>query len=182
MDMKMKFQLLADAVAKPILAKSGSFDACMIETFLVMTVIAIVINKNWSSLLFHILKAIVSLERQSQDFYISFSLLFEDVGIALRNPVIFHKLKTLSAQNVFAFMPNVQALNIFPAGLLKVEKEIKDDLALHKSQLVTRRAARLKLLIPKRNWYFNLVTLKMLFLLKSPRNQGLRKPNWPQVL
>lgn len=114
-----------------------------------MTVVATAIKINWSSVLFQILKAIVSLERQSQGFYIPLSLLFEDVGVALIKTVILHNLKTLSAQNVFAFMPKVQALNIFPAGLLKVKREIKDALASAQKFTCDKKSSNAQVSNPK---------------------------------
>lgn len=69
--MKMEYQLLTDVVAKPIIAKAGSFDVFTNEKFLVIAAIAGEIKVDWSSVLFQRLMAMISLERQSFGFAIS---------------------------------------------------------------------------------------------------------------
>ncbi|KZV52346.1 hypothetical protein F511_32164 [Dorcoceras hygrometricum] len=58
--MKIEFRLLGDILAKTIYVKAGSFDAVTHERFLLMTAITFGMKINWSSLVFDILKAMVT--------------------------------------------------------------------------------------------------------------------------
>lgn len=62
--MKVEFQLLVDVVAKPILAKDGSFATMTLEKFHIMTAILKGMKVNWSFVFFSIFKNMVKNPKQ----------------------------------------------------------------------------------------------------------------------
>lgn len=119
-------------MAKPILAKAWSFDAYTNEKIIVMSDITTIVKVNWSLVLLQILKAKISLERQSQGFSIPLSWLFKDFSLPPSDPDTLHKIKILNAQNVTEMRHKVQEINISLAGILKVNKEIGEELVVEK--------------------------------------------------
>lgn len=87
---------------------------------------------NWFFILFNILKNMVQHMKQSLGYAIQLSKLFEDFGIPLNAPPTLHKYRMLNGQNIVALRPKGQALNISPAQMLVVKKDIKEDLVLSK--------------------------------------------------
>lgn len=64
----------------------------------------------------------ITSDKQSHDFSIPLSHLFEDDGVLKSQPVTLHKFKTLKVQNVIALRPKVHDLNVSPVALLKIKK------------------------------------------------------------
>lgn len=58
--MEVEYQLLEDVVAKPILAKKGSFDAFTSKKFSVIIAIATGLKINWAVIQFWTLKEMVT--------------------------------------------------------------------------------------------------------------------------
>ncbi|KZV29361.1 hypothetical protein F511_30852 [Dorcoceras hygrometricum] len=59
-ELKIEFCLLHDILAKTMFVKAGSFDAVTRERFMLMTCITCGVKVNWSSLLFNVLKEMVT--------------------------------------------------------------------------------------------------------------------------
>ncbi|KZV49152.1 hypothetical protein F511_42852 [Dorcoceras hygrometricum] len=78
--MKIHFRLLCDIMAKYISVKAGSFNAITVEKFAMVTAVVRKVKVNWSSVLFTILKNMVTEgTRQAKGFAIQISLLLENV-------------------------------------------------------------------------------------------------------
>ncbi|KZV58014.1 patatin-like protein 2 [Dorcoceras hygrometricum] len=78
--MKIEFRLLGDILVKTIYVKAGSFDAVTHERFLLMTAITCGVKINWSSLVFDILKAMVTPgSRQARGYAIQICVLLKNV-------------------------------------------------------------------------------------------------------
>ncbi|KZV26440.1 hypothetical protein F511_36818 [Dorcoceras hygrometricum] len=76
--MKMPFRLLCDILAKSISVKAGSFNALTVEKFYLLTAVVCDIKMNWGSVLFGILKKMVTPgSKQAKGFAIQLSLLLE---------------------------------------------------------------------------------------------------------
>ncbi|KZV38492.1 phosphatidate cytidylyltransferase-like [Dorcoceras hygrometricum] len=58
--MKIEYSLLCDVMAKSISVKAGSFNALTVEKFSLLTAVVCGIQMNWASILFNILKKMVS--------------------------------------------------------------------------------------------------------------------------
>ncbi|KZV45854.1 dystroglycan-like [Dorcoceras hygrometricum] len=80
--MKMPFRLLCDILAKSISGKAGSFNALTVEKFSLLTAVVCDVKMNWGSVLFGILKKMVT-PGSKQGFAIQLSLILES----------FHNLK-----------------------------------------------------------------------------------------
>ncbi|KZV21310.1 hypothetical protein F511_06137 [Dorcoceras hygrometricum] len=59
-ELKIEYRLLHDILAKTIYVKAGSFDAVTRDRFMLMTAITFDVKINWSTLLFGVLKAMVT--------------------------------------------------------------------------------------------------------------------------
>ncbi|KZV54104.1 hypothetical protein F511_28863 [Dorcoceras hygrometricum] len=78
--MKIEFRLLGDILVKTIYVKVGSFDAVTHERFLLMTVITCGMKINWSSLVFDILKNMVTPgSRKAKGYAIQIYVLLKNV-------------------------------------------------------------------------------------------------------
>ncbi|KZV55746.1 protein Rf1, mitochondrial-like [Dorcoceras hygrometricum] len=76
--MKMPFRLLCDILAKSISVKVGSFNALTVEKFSLLTTVVCDVKMNWGSVLFGILKKMVTLgSKQAKGFAIQLSLILE---------------------------------------------------------------------------------------------------------
>ncbi|KZV17588.1 hypothetical protein F511_22332 [Dorcoceras hygrometricum] len=70
-ELKIEFRLLHDILAKTMFVKAGSFDAVTRERFMLMTCINCGVKVNWSTLLFNVLKEMVTPgSRQAKGFAI----------------------------------------------------------------------------------------------------------------
>ncbi|KZV53918.1 hypothetical protein F511_03921 [Dorcoceras hygrometricum] len=78
--MKIHFRLLCDIMTKSISVKAESFNAITVEKFAMVTKVVCEVKVNWSSVLFTILKKMVTEgTRQAKGFAIQISLLLENV-------------------------------------------------------------------------------------------------------
>ncbi|KZV41237.1 dystroglycan-like [Dorcoceras hygrometricum] len=78
--MKIEYRLLCDIMAKAISVKVGSFNALTVEKFSLLTVVVCGIRMNWASILFNIMKKMVSVgSKQAKGFAVQISLLLESI-------------------------------------------------------------------------------------------------------
>ncbi|KZV19109.1 hypothetical protein F511_42655 [Dorcoceras hygrometricum] len=78
--MKIEYRLLCDIMAKAISVKEGSFNALTVKKFLLLTAVVCGIRMNWASILFNILKKMVSVgSKQAKGFAVKISLLLESI-------------------------------------------------------------------------------------------------------
>lgn len=75
-ELKFKYQVLADIVAKESFEKAGSFDALTVEKFQVMTDIVKGLKVNWSSILFNIFKNMFQASKQSKGFAVQLCYIY----------------------------------------------------------------------------------------------------------
>ncbi|KZV26273.1 hypothetical protein F511_42203 [Dorcoceras hygrometricum] len=79
-EVKMQYRLLSDILAKSLFVKAGSFYAVTRDRFLLMTAITFDVKVNWGSLLFGVLKEMVTPDsRQAKGYAIQ--ILNENVGV-----------------------------------------------------------------------------------------------------
>lgn len=114
--------------------------------------------------LFQILKAIINSDKHTLGLSILLSILFEDAGVNLSDPVTLHKLK----HNIVSLRPKGHALKISPAGMLAMKKEISEIWLLQMS--LQRRAALLWPPNPKGNLSWCPVILEQQVLFISHRS------------
>ncbi|KZV45394.1 pentatricopeptide repeat-containing protein mitochondrial-like [Dorcoceras hygrometricum] len=75
-EMKFEYRLLCDIMAKTISVKAGSFNAITMEKFLMLTAIVYGVRIKWTSILFNILKKMVTLgSKQAKGYAVQISLL-----------------------------------------------------------------------------------------------------------
>ncbi|KZV27794.1 hypothetical protein F511_39500 [Dorcoceras hygrometricum] len=105
-EMKIEYRLLHDILAKTIFVKAGSFDAVTRDRFLLMTAITFDVKVNWGSLLFSVLKAMVTPgSRQAKGFAIQIGVLLQNVqGLMLGESKGFPKSRILDAKTVHRFV------------------------------------------------------------------------------
>ncbi|KZV36035.1 Brassinosteroid signaling positive regulator-related protein [Dorcoceras hygrometricum] len=78
--LKIEYRLLCDIMAKTISVKAGSFNAITMEKFLMLTAVVCELRVNWSSVLFNILKKMVTAgSKQGKVFAVQISLLLENI-------------------------------------------------------------------------------------------------------
>ncbi|KZV52857.1 receptor-like protein 12 [Dorcoceras hygrometricum] len=74
--MKIEYRLLCDILAKSISVKAGSFNAITVEKFSMLTAVVCGVRMNWASVLFNILKKMVTLgSKQAKGFAVQISRL-----------------------------------------------------------------------------------------------------------
>ncbi|KZV31859.1 hypothetical protein F511_33072 [Dorcoceras hygrometricum] len=79
-EMKFEYRLLCDIMAKTISIKVGSFNAITMEKFLMLTAIVCGVRINWTSILFNILKKMMTPgSKQAKGYAVQISLLLENV-------------------------------------------------------------------------------------------------------
>ncbi|KZV26269.1 hypothetical protein F511_42303, partial [Dorcoceras hygrometricum] len=90
-ELKIEFRLLHDILAKTMFVKAGSFDAVTRERFMLMTCITCGVKVNWSSLLFNVLKEMVTPgSRQANGFAIQICAILKSVpGLVLGESRVF---------------------------------------------------------------------------------------------
>ncbi|KZV26621.1 dystroglycan-like [Dorcoceras hygrometricum] len=78
--MKIEYRLLYDIMEKAISVKAGSFNALTVEKFSLLTALVCGIRMNWASILFNILKKMLSAgSKQAKGFAVQISLLLESI-------------------------------------------------------------------------------------------------------
>ncbi|KZV31892.1 hypothetical protein F511_35467 [Dorcoceras hygrometricum] len=78
--LKIEYRLLCDIMAKTICVKAGSFNAITMEKFFMLTTVVCEVRVNWSSVLFNILKKMVTAgSKQGKGFAVQISLLLENI-------------------------------------------------------------------------------------------------------
>ncbi|KZV57512.1 hypothetical protein F511_29336 [Dorcoceras hygrometricum] len=104
--MKIEFRLLGDILAKTIYVKVGSFDAITHERFLLMTAITYGVKINWSSLVFDILKDMVTpCSRQAKGYAIQICVLLKNVsGLELGESRAFPSSRILTGKTVHRYV------------------------------------------------------------------------------
>ncbi|KZV15827.1 hypothetical protein F511_26909 [Dorcoceras hygrometricum] len=79
-ELKIEYRLLHDILAKTIFVKAGSLDAVTRERFMLMTAITFDVRVNWNSLLFGILKEMVTPDsRQAKGYAIQICVLLKNI-------------------------------------------------------------------------------------------------------
>ncbi|KZV42988.1 hypothetical protein F511_15438 [Dorcoceras hygrometricum] len=98
--------LLGDILAKTIYVKAGSFDAVTHERFLLMTAITYGVKINWSSLVFDILKDMVTPgSRQAKGYAIQICVLLKNVpGLDLGESRAFPSSRILTGKTVHRYV------------------------------------------------------------------------------
>ncbi|KZV36852.1 hypothetical protein F511_16500 [Dorcoceras hygrometricum] len=101
-EMKIEYRLSHDILAKTIFVKAGSFDAVTRDRFLLMTAITFDVKVNWGSLLFSVLKGMVTPgSRKAKGFAIKIGVLLQNVqGLMLGESKGFPKSRILDAKTV----------------------------------------------------------------------------------
>ncbi|KZV39196.1 dystroglycan-like [Dorcoceras hygrometricum] len=104
--MKIEYRLLCDIMAKSISVKAGCFNALTVEKFSLLTVVVCGIRMNWASILFNILKKMVSAgSKQAKGFAVQISLLLESIpNLELGESMEFPASKILTAKTVHRYI------------------------------------------------------------------------------
>ncbi|KZV39261.1 hypothetical protein F511_27715 [Dorcoceras hygrometricum] len=104
--MKLEFRLLCDIMAKTISVKAGSFDSLTQEKFQMITAVTCGVKVNWSSVLFNILKNMVTpATRQAKGYAIQISLLLENVqNLELGESTEFPSSKIMTEKTVHRYI------------------------------------------------------------------------------
>ncbi|KZV44921.1 hypothetical protein F511_06543 [Dorcoceras hygrometricum] len=101
-EMKMQYRLLSDILAKSLFVKAGSFDAVTRDRFLLMTEITFDVKFNWGSLLFGVLKEMVTPDsRQAKGYAIQICVLLKNIpGLELGESKTFPAPRILNEKTV----------------------------------------------------------------------------------
>ncbi|KZV41888.1 hypothetical protein F511_33064 [Dorcoceras hygrometricum] len=101
-EMKMQYRLLSDILAKSLFFKAGSFDAVTRDRFLLMTAITFYVKVNWGSLLFGVLKEMVTPDsRQAKGYSIQICVLLKNIpGLELGESKAFPAPRILNEKTV----------------------------------------------------------------------------------
>ncbi|KZV49187.1 hypothetical protein F511_42074 [Dorcoceras hygrometricum] len=104
--LKFHYRLLHDILAKTIFVKAGSFDCVTRDRFLLMTAITFDVKINWSSLLFGVLKEMVTPgSRQAKGYAIQICALLRNVpGLELGESKSFPIPRILNEKTVHRFV------------------------------------------------------------------------------
>ncbi|KZV21453.1 hypothetical protein F511_17884 [Dorcoceras hygrometricum] len=105
-ELKIEYRLLHDILAKTIYVKAGYFDAVMRDRFMLMTTITFDVKINWSTLLFGVLKAMVTPgSRQAKGFAIQIGVVLSNIpGLDLGEPRAFPPPRVLNEKIVHRFV------------------------------------------------------------------------------
>ncbi|KZV38947.1 hypothetical protein F511_39024 [Dorcoceras hygrometricum] len=105
-EMKIEYRLLHDILAKTLFGKAGSFDAVTHERFMLMTAITFDVKVNWSSLLFGVLKAMVTPgSRQARGFAVQIGVILKNVpGLALGEYRAFPDSRVLTEKTIHRYV------------------------------------------------------------------------------
>ncbi|KZV58069.1 hypothetical protein F511_42442 [Dorcoceras hygrometricum] len=104
--MKIEYLLLCDIMAKSISVKAGYFNALTVEKFSLLTAVVCGIRMNWASILFNILKKMVSAgSKQAKGFAVQISLLLESIpNLELGESTEFPASKILTDKTVHRYI------------------------------------------------------------------------------
>ncbi|KZV55991.1 dystroglycan-like [Dorcoceras hygrometricum] len=104
--MKIEYRLLCDIMAKAISVKEGSFNALTVEKFSLLTAVVCGIRMNWASIMFNILKKMVSAgSKQAKGFAVQISLLLESIpNLELGESTEFPASKILTDKTVHRYI------------------------------------------------------------------------------
>ncbi|KZV26566.1 hypothetical protein F511_34437 [Dorcoceras hygrometricum] len=105
-ELKIEYRILHDILAKMIYVKAGSFDAVTRDRFMLMTAITFGVKINWSTLLFGVLKAMVTPgSRQAKGFAIQIGVVLSNIpGLDLGEPRAFPPHRVLNEKTVHRFV------------------------------------------------------------------------------
>ncbi|KZV56616.1 hypothetical protein F511_43208 [Dorcoceras hygrometricum] len=104
--MKIEYRLLCDIMAKSISVKAGSFNAITVEKFSMLTAVVYGVRMNWASVLFNILKKMVTpWSNQAKGFAVQISLLLENIpNLELGESSEFPASKILTEKTVHRYV------------------------------------------------------------------------------
>ncbi|KZV32279.1 delphilin-like [Dorcoceras hygrometricum] len=116
--MKMHYRLLCDIMAKSISVKAGSFNAITVEKFSLLTAVVCNVKMNWGSVLFGILKKMVTPgTKKAKGFAIQISLLLESVpNLELGESSEFPSSKILTDKTIHRYIAVID--KVVPKNLL----------------------------------------------------------------
>ncbi|KZV50958.1 hypothetical protein F511_19879 [Dorcoceras hygrometricum] len=105
-DMKIEFRLLCDILEKTISVKVGSFNSITMEKFLMLTAIVCGVRINWTSIVFNILKKMVTQgSKQAKGYAVQISLLLENVpNLELGESSEFPSSKILTERTIHRYI------------------------------------------------------------------------------
>ncbi|KZV42900.1 hypothetical protein F511_14808 [Dorcoceras hygrometricum] len=104
--MKIEYRLLCDIMAKSISVKAGSFNAITVEKFSMLTAVVCGVRMNWATVLFNILKKMVTPgSKQAKGFAVQISLLLENIpNLELGESSEFTASKILTEKTVHRYV------------------------------------------------------------------------------
>ncbi|KZV43931.1 hypothetical protein F511_34190 [Dorcoceras hygrometricum] len=104
--LKIEYRLLCDIMAKSISVKAGSFNAITVEKFSMLTAVVCGVRMNWASILFNILKRMVTPgSKQAKGFAVQISLLLENIpNLELGESSEFPASKILTEKTVHRYV------------------------------------------------------------------------------
>ncbi|KZV22931.1 hypothetical protein F511_37844 [Dorcoceras hygrometricum] len=104
--MKIEYRLLCDIMAKSISVKAGSFNAITVEKFSMLTAVVCGVRMNWASVLFNILRKMVTPgSKQAKGFAVQISLLLENIpNLELGESSEFPASKILTEKTVHRYV------------------------------------------------------------------------------
>ncbi|KZV58341.1 hypothetical protein F511_22070 [Dorcoceras hygrometricum] len=104
--LKIEYRLLCDIMAKSISVKAGSFNAITVEKFSMLTAVFCGVRMNWASVLFNILKKMVTPgSKQAKGFAVQISLLLENIpNLELGESSEFPSSKILTEKTVHRYV------------------------------------------------------------------------------
>ncbi|KZV43728.1 hypothetical protein F511_18844 [Dorcoceras hygrometricum] len=105
-ELKIEYSLLHNILATTFYVKAGSFDAVTRDRFMLMTAITFDVKINWSTLLFGVLKAMVTPgSRQAKGFAIQIGVVLSNIpGLELGEPRAFPAPRVLNEKTVHRFV------------------------------------------------------------------------------
>ncbi|KZV55513.1 dystroglycan-like [Dorcoceras hygrometricum] len=133
--MKMHYRLLCDIMAKSVSVKAGSFNTITVEKFSFLTAVVCDVKMNWGSVLFGILKKMVTPgTKQAQGFAIQISLLLESVpNLELGESSEFPSSKILTDKTIHRYIAVIDKSGAQePADAPKVKKAPRTKVASKK--------------------------------------------------
>ncbi|KZV24800.1 hypothetical protein F511_34773 [Dorcoceras hygrometricum] len=132
---KMHYRLLCDIMAKSVSVKAGSFNAITVENFSLLTAVVCDVKMNWGSVLFGILKKMVTPgTKQAKEFAIQISLLLESVpNLELGESSEFPSSKILTDKTIHRYITVIDKSGAQePADAPKVKKAPRTKVASKK--------------------------------------------------
>ncbi|KZV52449.1 splicing factor 3B subunit 1-like [Dorcoceras hygrometricum] len=126
-EMKFEFRLHNDILAKTITVKAGSFDAITHERFLMMAAIHGGAKSNWGSMLFNLLKDMVTpSSKQARGFAVQICIILKGApDLELGDSKAFPPLKILTPKTVGTYIAKNKYINAEDVLEVRVEKMVK---------------------------------------------------------